>query len=82
MLIKIENSIQVPILTSNCDQYSSAETIQGRKLIKGGNYQLLGGFDRGTYSGAETICRNTVSFFLFIRKINLGVHFLIRLFFF
>ena len=31
------------------------ETIQGRKLIKGGNYQLLGGFDLGNYSREETI---------------------------
>ena len=37
------------------DQYSSAETIQGRKLIKGGNYYLLGGFNRGNYSREETI---------------------------
>ena len=29
--------------------------IQGRKLIKGGNYQLLGGFCRGNYSREETI---------------------------
>ena len=31
----------------------SAETIQGWKLIKGGNYFLLGGFDSGNYSRAE-----------------------------
>ena len=30
-------------------------TIQRRKLFKGGNYQLLGGFDRGNYSKEETI---------------------------
>ena len=35
--------------------YSRAETIQGRKLFKGGNYKLLEGFDRGNYSKEETI---------------------------
>ena len=38
----------------------SAEIIQGRKLFKGGNYKLLGGFDRGNYSREETIRGNTV----------------------
>ena len=33
----------------------SAEIIQGRKLFKGGNYKLLGGFDCGNYSREETI---------------------------
>ena len=33
----------------------SAEIIQGRKLFKGGNYIILGGFDRGNYSREETI---------------------------
>ena len=33
----------------------SATIIQGRKLIKGGNYYLLGGFDGGKYSMEETI---------------------------
>ena len=36
-------------------QIVSAEIIQGRKLFKGGNYKLLGGFDRGNYSREETI---------------------------
>ena len=32
----------------------SAETIEGRKLIKGGNYNLLlGGFDRETIQGRK-----------------------------
>jgi hypothetical protein len=35
--------------------YSSEETIQRRKLFKGGNYSLLGGFDCGNYSKEETI---------------------------
>ena len=35
--------------------YSSEETIQGRKLFKGGKYLLLGGFDWGNYSKEETI---------------------------
>ena len=26
-----------------------------RKLFKGGNYKLLGGFDRGNYSREETV---------------------------
>ena len=33
----------------------SAEIIQGRKLFKGGNCLLLGGFDHGNYSREETI---------------------------
>ena len=33
----------------------AAETIQGRKLIKGGNYWFLRGFCRGNYSREETI---------------------------
>ena len=33
----------------------SAEINQGRKLFKGGNYQFLGGFDRGNYSREESI---------------------------
>ena len=37
-----------------------ATIIQGRKLIKGGNYWLLRGFYRGNYSRAETIRGNTV----------------------
>ena len=32
-----------------------ATIIQGRKLIKGGNYYLLKGFYRGNYSREETI---------------------------
>ena len=43
------------IIVCTCNNYSSAETIQGRKLIKGGNYYLLGGFDGGKYSMEETI---------------------------
>ena len=35
--------------------YSSEETIQGRKLFKGGNYLSSGGFDCGNYSKEETI---------------------------
>ena len=55
--------------SNNCRNFSifylinliyAAETIQGRKLIKGGNYQLLGGFDLGNYSRVETIRGNTV----------------------
>ena len=38
-----------------CGSYSREETIQGRKLFKGGNYLLLGGFDRGNYSKEESI---------------------------
>jgi hypothetical protein len=38
-----------------CDNYSRAETIQGRKLFKGGNYYLLGVFDRRNYSREENI---------------------------
>ena len=33
----------------------TATIIQVRKLFKGGNYLLLGGFDRGNYSREETI---------------------------
>jgi hypothetical protein len=32
----------------------TATIIQVRKLIKGGNYYLLGGFDRGNYLREET----------------------------
>ena len=35
--------------------HKGAEIIQGRKLFKGGNYQLLGGFDRRNYSKEESI---------------------------
>ncbi len=35
--------------------YSSGESIQGRKLFKGGNYYLLGGFDWGNYSKEESV---------------------------
>ena len=44
----------------NYPRIISAEIIQGRKLFKGGNYKLLGGFDCGNYSRAETIRGNTV----------------------
>ena len=40
--------------------YSSEETIQGRKLFKGGNYWLLGHFECDNYSREETICGNAV----------------------
>ena len=48
-------------LTIGIPHIVSAEIIQGRKLFKGGNYKLLGGFDRGNYSREETIRGNTVS---------------------
>ena len=35
--------------------YSSEETIQRRKLFKGENYKLSGGFDCGNYSREEVI---------------------------
>ena len=35
--------------------YSSEETIQRRKLFKGGNYKLSGGFDCGNYSREKAI---------------------------
>ena len=46
-----------------CNNYSMyvdpriipAEISQGRKLFKGRNYKLLGGFDCGNYSREETI---------------------------
>ena len=31
-----------------------------RQLFKGGNYQIIGGFDCGNYSREETIFGNTV----------------------
>jgi hypothetical protein len=35
--------------------YSIKETIQRKKLFKGGNYYQLGGFNQGNYSKEETI---------------------------
>ena len=34
--------------------FFAAEIIQGRKLFKGENYQLFGGFDCGIYSKEES----------------------------
>ena len=45
-------------------QIVSAETIQGRKLIKGGNYFLLGGFDRRNYSREETVLGRKYGMFI------------------
>ena len=53
-----------------------ATIIQGQKLIKGGNYQLLGGFDCENYWRKYCICKKIaffVFFFIFIQtKIKLS----------
>ena len=47
-----------------CDNFSRAETIQGRKLLIIRRFWLWKLFKGGNYSRAETICRNTVFWFL------------------
>ena len=67
-------------LVCRCDNYLryvdpciiSAEIIQGRKLFKGGNYKLLGGFNCGNYSREETIQGRKL--FAEIRYIYLNNH--------
>jgi hypothetical protein len=48
---------------SNIISELKGNTAQIKKLFQGGNYQILGGFDRGNYSKEETIQGRKLSIF-------------------
>ena len=59
-IVRVCNSKYVH-LQKKCDHYSSAETIQGRKLLIIKRFWPRKLFKGGNYSRAETIRGNTVS---------------------